>query len=586
MRHTARMTTPKTHTIAQLVADAEQRLGTRVVSYVPRGPGGSFVPVRADENAAARQELSAALLARGVRPGDRVAIVAETRLEWALCDLAILSIGAVTVGVYPTSTPEQMRYIVEHAGASIAFVASGPRLAIEKSGVALKEIVDLDDLATFRGEGRRALASHANLADELVMCRDSVRPKDVAAIVYTSGTTGQPKGVVLTHLALYTASKVGVEALQLTDADVGVGFLPLAHALARVNYYGTLHAGTVTWFSRTMEEVADVWRVAHPTVLGLVPRVLDKIHARVLSAVAESPAPRQKLFARALEVGKEYARLVAEGARIPTRLAMEHALWERLVYKRVRAGIGWDRLRFALCGGAPLRREVAEFFGAIGVTILEGYGLSETSAATVLSLPNARRAGSVGRPLAGVEVKIAADGEILLKCPGLFARYEKDEDATRAAIDADGFFATGDVGHVDADGFVFITDRKKDLIVTAGGKNVAPQAIEAALAADPRVLHAVAIGDQRPYLVALLFVDPIVGDRAARERVANEAVARANQGLARFEQIKTCALLDDEPTIASGLLTPTQKVKRRAVAERYAAMVEALYATPREQPSA
>jgi long-chain acyl-CoA synthetase len=573
-------------TIVQLAADAARRFGDSAKVHVPNGA--SFVPVTTSEVARRRREVSAALRARGVSKGDRVAVIADTRLEWTIADLAILSIGAVTVGVYPSSTPAQMRFILEHARCRVAFVGGdGPRAALASIVAgdaplsALSLVIDFDDapardaiaFTRFRDEGR----AHSALRD--TDDTGIVGPDDVATIVYTSGTTGQPKGVVLTHGALFLASLTGITALGVGATDVGVGFLPLAHVLARVNFYASLHTGASMWFAKSMEEVADVWRAAHPTVLALVPRVLEKIQARILAAVASSPMPRQKLFARALEIGTARAELLDRGAPIPRVLAAEHALWERLVYQRVRAGLGWDRLRFALSGGAPLRRDVALFFRAIGAVILEGYGLTETSAASVLSLPSATRIGSVGRALPTVEMRIADDGEILLKGPGLFVRYEGDDHATREAFDDNGFFRTGDVGVLDGDGFLRITDRKKDLVVTAGGKNVAPQSIEAALLSDVRLVQAIVLGDARPYLVALLVVDPAVASSpAARERIAAEAVAHANLSLARFEQVKRWAVLEDELTVAGGLLTPTQKVRRRAVTEQYRATIDALYA--------
>lgn len=578
-----------TGTIAHLIDEAELRLAGRSPYHLP-SPSGGFVPLSAGNAFAQRRALSAALRARGVTKGDRVAIIADTRIEWAIADLAVLAIGAVTVGVYPASTPEQMRHILAHARCNAVFVGGeGPRHAL---GSVLPQldlvplVVDLDDAplapavawAAFLVEGQGAPAAPATA---------EVAPDDVAAIVYTSGTTGEPKGVVLTHGALYSASRTGIEALNIGAGDTGVAFLPLAHVLARVNLYGTLHSGCEIWFSPSLEQVAEVWKSAHPTTISVVPRVLEKVRARILETVARAPARRRMLFARALEVGTARLRALEHGAPVPRAMAVEHALWERLVYRRVRAGLGWDRLRFVICGGAPLRREVAEFFGALGATVLEGYGLSETSAASVINLATRARLGSVGRPLPGVDLKIADDGEILIRGPGLFSRYQGDLEATRAAFDDGGYFRTGDVGHVDADGFLFITDRKKDLIVTAGGKNVAPQRVEAALLGDPRVAQAVVLGDDRPYLVALLALDPALGASPhTREHAAQQAVAAANAGLARFEQVKRWALLDRELTVESGLLTPTQKVKRRAVARHHAALVDALYARADDRATA
>jgi long-chain acyl-CoA synthetase len=561
-------------TISALLAGAELRLRDRTPYYVPTASG--FSPRTGADLARARRALSAALAARGIGKGDRVAVVSDTRFEWVIADLAILALGAITVGVYPTSTPAQMKHILTHARCRAILVGgAGPRAAIASLMHELQDIacvVDLDDAPARGALALSALLSeHANDTPPHV----DVSPDDVATIVYTSGTTGTPKGAVLTHGALFSASRTGIDALGITEADTGVAFLPLSHVLARVNLYGTLHAGNAIWFSQSLETVADVWRAARPTVISVVPRVLEKVHARIHAAVAASPATRRKLFARTIEIGQQRARLLEQGAPVPRTLSAEHALWDRLVGKRVRAGLGWDRLRFIICGGAPLRREVSELCWALGVPVLEGYGLSETSAASIVNTLGAARIGTVGKPLPNVQLRLARDGEILLRGPGLFTRYEGDDDATREAFDAEGFFKTGDVGALDDAGFLRITDRKKDLLVTAGGKNVAPQAIEAALLGDPRIAQAIVLGDNRPYLVALLVVDPTIGlDRA---RVAQEAVARANASLARFEQVKRWHVLDDELTVDSGLLTPTQKVKRRAVLERYAREVEALY---------
>ena len=305
------------NTIAHLAEDAERRLGTRVTAHVPSSTG--FTPVTFAALTRMKRDIAGALYARGVRPGDRVAIVAETRLEWCAADLAILSLGAVTVGVYPSSTAEQMRFILAHAHCKGAFVAgAAPRASLQVARDALPPnafVVDLDtDLAAFRAES----ASTPSL-DAI-----GVLPDDTATIVYTSGTTGRPKGVVLTHKALFSASRTGIDALAIGAQDEGVGFLPLAHVLARVNFYGTLHAGSTIWFAKSMEEVADVWRAAHPTVLALVPRVLEKIQGRILGAVTESPAARQKLFARALEVGTDVVERRERGERISRSLSVEH----------------------------------------------------------------------------------------------------------------------------------------------------------------------------------------------------------------------------------------------------------------------
>ncbi len=580
------MATPTRHTIAHLAHDAEARFGARTWCVVPDGAAWRELSMR--DIARMRDEVAAGLAVRGVERGDRVAIIAPTRFEWVLADLAILSRGAVTVGVYPTSTPDQIAHALRTSRVKLAFVAGDAEArlvaSLRTSLEDLKDVVrfDLDgddlSLAALRDEGRRLLAADAGAP---ARWRDAVLEDDDAALVFTSGTTGAQKAVALTHRALFQVTRAGIDVLGAGADDVGVAFLPLAHVFARGNVYGGLHSASTMWFARSMEEVAAAWQAARPTIVPLVPRALEKIQARVLAAVAQSNPRRRRLFARALACGSKRSLMLREGRRVGRRLALEYALWDRLVFRRVRAGLGWDRARFVLCGGAPLRLHVWEFFHAVGVLVLQGYGLTETSAATFVSRPDAWRAGSVGRALPGMQVKLADDGEVLVRTPGLFVRYDGDAAATRDAFDDEGYFRTGDVGRLDKDGFLFLTDRKKDLLVLAAGKNVAPQAIEAALCTDPRILQAVALGDGQPYVTALLVVDPAHRGTAA----ATDAVEAANAKLARYEQVKRFVVLEDELTVENGLLTPTLKVKRRAVAVRYAREIASLYDAPRDERS-
>lgn len=579
----ARMSTPTSkRTLAHLVHDAERRAGGRVCWHVPDGDG--WRPVAMTEIARARDEIAAGLAGRGVERGDRVAVVAPTRFEWVLCDFAILSRGAVTVGVYPTATRDQIGDALRRSRAKVVFVAGAAEAAVVAAlraslpdlahVVAFEPVEDAHGalpLLRLRAEGRALLADDAAAPSRW---RDAVDEDDLATLVFTSGTTGEQKAVALQHRALFDVTRAGIAALGAGVDDVGVAFLPQAHVFARGNVYGGLHSGSTMWIAKSLEDVGAAWQAARPTIVQVVPRVLEKIQAKILAKVAAAPARRRALFARALELGARRDRLLLDGARVPRRLRFAHAVADRVVLRRVRAGLGWDRVRFVLCGGAPLRADVAAFFRAIGVLVLEGWGLTETSAALVVARPDAWRPGSVGKPLPGVSLRVAPDGELLVRSPGLFARYDGDEDATRAAFDDDGWFRTGDVGRVDADGFVHLTDRKKDLFVLAAGKNVAPQAIEAALCADARVAQAIAIGDGRPYVSALIVVDD--AHRADAARVAAEAVAAANEKLARYEQVKVWAVVD-EPTVEAGTLTPTMKIKRHAVAERYADAIARLY---------
>jgi long-chain acyl-CoA synthetase len=549
-------------TIGSVSDRSEREAGEAIAAQRPTG--GRWVPETWSALRALRREVAAGLMAKGVQRGDRVALVSQTRWEWGPIDLAILSVGAVTVGIYPTSTPAAVGYILKHSGARWVFVenqAQRERLAGVLEGL---EVIVIDSgLDAFRRLGDVAVVERR---------QREVQPDDLATLVYTSGTTGPPKAVALTHRALLATSRSGSRFLGARPDDLAVSYLPMAHVLTRVNYYGYVQVRGTAFFAESLEKVAEAWLASRPTILSTVPRVLEKAQQRILDAVTASSGLRRKLFARALEVGTRVSELREGGRRVPALLAAEHRLWERLVFRKIRARLGWERVRFAMCGGAPIRVEVLRFFHALGVNVIEGFGMTETASPITLNHPEAYRLGTVGRPLPGIDVRIASDGEILVKSPGLFSRYEGDEEATRAAFDADGYFKTGDVGAIGADGFLRITDRKRDLIITGGGKNIAPQNIEALVKQDPRVSQVVVIGDRRPYLVALVTLVP-----GAPAAAADDAVAKANAQLAQYETIKRWRVLSEDFAIENELLTPTLKVKRRAVEQRYAVEIEALY---------
>lgn len=597
--HGATTTSSSGETIPLIAEEAEREAPDRVAAFVPRD--GTWVPETWPELGKIRRETAAAL-APIVAPGERVALISQSRWEWGPIDLAILSLGATTVGIYPTSTPQQVDYILRHSKARVVVVEDGAQLERLRDVLrAIPEIrrviaivpVDGDgatSLEALRAEGREALRATPSLVDERA---GAVRPADIATLVYTSGTTGPPKAVALSHAACIATSRTGVRALGARSDDVAVAYLPMAHVLTRVNYYGYLQVRGTAWYSASLERVNEAWLAAQPTVVAAVPRVLEKAQAKIIAAVQSSRPLRRKLFARALTAGLRRLDHVERGQPVPAKLAAECALWERLVYRKVRARLGWSRVRFAMCGGAPIRPDVVRFFHALGVTVIEGFGMTETASPITLNLPvpGGWRIGTVGRPLAGIDVEIAGDGEILVRSPGLFTRYDGDDEATRAAFDERGYFRTGDIGTLDADGFLRITDRKRDLIITSGGKNVSPQNIEALIREDGRVSQAAVFGEGRPYLVALVTLQPEVRDELglagapdgplpAESRahvMVKEIVERANRGLAPYETIKTFRVLAEDFTVENDLLTPTLKVKRRAVGTRYAQVIDALY---------
>jgi long-chain acyl-CoA synthetase len=527
----------------------------------------------------AAREIAAGLARLGVEPGDRVAILAGTRPEWTLADLGTLCAGAVVVPIYHTNSPAECRYILEHAGVRAIFAEDAAQLA--KLDGFREQLPQLESAIVLAGDADGAvtlaeLRSHGELDRTAEVAAD-----DVATIIYTSGTTGPPKGCVVTHAALRATVDMYTRRLELDSGPLSVYlFLPLAHSLARVTELAVIGAGGTLQFwggdpARIVDELAEL----HPTHFPAVPRIYEKIHSRVLSEVATQGRLRRGAFRWALAEGARF-RAAARRRTGPGRLLrLRHGAADRLVLSRVRSLFG-DRLVFAMCGAAPVSREVLEFFDACGVLILEGYGLTESCAAGTVNATTEVRFGSVGRPLPGAEVAIAPDGEILLAGPHVFAGYHRDPAATDEALDGR-WLRSGDLGAIDEDGYLHITGRKKDLIITSSGKNISPENLESALRETRWISQAVVIGDNRPYLVALLTLDPdeVAGLPAEEVRAAVAAdVARVNEQFARIEQIKRFEILERDLSQAEGELTPTLKVKRAAVLEHFADRVERLYA--------
>ena len=576
-------------TLGEMADVAERARPTGVMAW--RRVDGAWQSVAWAELRSFRREVMAALQALGVARGDRVAIVSHTCWEWGALDLAITSLGAITIGVYPTSTPDAVEYVLAHSRAKVVFVEESQlaRLAPAFERLPGLRVVGLGGaLTSLRASGREVLAKTPDAPEARMK---EVQPDDEATFVYTSGTSGPPRAAVLTHRGVLEMSKLGAESLGATADDIAVSYLPMAHVLTRVNYYAYVRIGGTAWFAEALEKVNEAWLAARPTMVSAVPRVLEKAQARILERVRASSPLRQKLFHRALASGLKKLEHVERGRAVPLGLRLETALWDRLVSKKLKRALGWERARFAMCGGAPTRHDVIRFFHALGVPVLEGYGLTETSSPVAVNVLDAWRIGTVGRPLKGVELKLADDGEILVRSPGVFRRYEGDEEATRAAFEPDGFFRTGDIGTLDADGFLRITDRKRDLIITAGGKNVAPQNIEAVVREDPRVSLVAVHGDRQPYLVALVTVQPEVLAAHSGDAVGGvfpessklhaevkAVVEKANARLAPYETIKKFRVLAEDFTVDNGLLTPTLKVKRKAVLQKYQALFDGLYA--------
>jgi long-chain acyl-CoA synthetase len=545
--------------------------------------------------ATAAREIAAGLIAYGIHPGDRVAILGNTRPEWTLADFGAICAGAIVVPVYHTNSPEECAYVLAHSETRILICEDADQR--DKVETVRAQLPALEHVFTMvETAGSPSLDDLRAAGDSRELPRIAVSPDDAATIVYTSGTTGPPKGCVLTHANLLATMRMYQYELrnELRPGVVTFMFLPLAHSLARVVELVTLDVGaTLAFWSGDPKLLLDDIADARPTYLPSVPRVFEKIHAKALGAVEDATPLRRLAFEWAIATGRRARAAERRGDATGPMLKAGLRAADRLVLSRVRNLFGGE-LRLGLTGAAPIGREVLDFFDACGVLILEGYGMTETCAAATLNTPGKFQFGTVGRPLPGTEVAIAEDGEVLMRGPHVFAGYHRDDEATRDTFD-NGWLCSGDLGEVDADGYVAITGRKKDLIITSSGKNVSPTNLETALRETRWVSQAVVYGDNRSYLVALLTLDadelPALAERAGVppdlsamvsdprvHAVVQEAVDEVNARFARIEQIKRFALLDHDLTQEAGELTPTLKVKRATVNDRYRQEFERLYA--------
>jgi len=569
--------------------------------YVHYFPGGtrSFGTMEFFRRTAA---LADALADLGVAVGDRVIVVCDTRPEWHMIDIAILSLGAVNAPIYATLTPEQVAYQAGDSGAAVAIAENPEQMA--KFLLARATCPELRHLVQVEGERSGGVLALDDLWGEMTAGAeerfweraDQVNEEDLATIVYTSGTTGEPKGVMLTHRNIVFNVVESLSRVEIARDEFGLEFLPLCHMIERIAGYMYMSLSASRAYC-SVYHVGELMKEIRPVVFASVPRLLEKVHAAIVArAEAASPAKRA-LFHWAVATGAEVARRRLAGNPVGGGLALRYRLADRLVLSKIRTALG-GRLKASFCGGAAVPLYVHEFFQAIGIPVQEAWGLTETSPVITLNgwIPGDMRLGSVGRPLPSYEMRVADDGELLAKGPSVFSGYWNKPEQTAEVFDAEGFFHTGDIGTIDEDGFVFITDRKKDLIVTAGGKNIAPQPVESELKESPYIENAVLIGDGRPYIVALLAPDPEVVGAWAEDRgedaddlarvVSNpdlqrefaRAVEGVNAKLARFEQIKIFRVLPEPLTVEGGSLTPTMKVKRRAVTEAYADLIQEMYA--------
>ncbi|MBN2168889.1 MAG: long-chain fatty acid--CoA ligase [Actinobacteria bacterium] len=550
------------------------------------------------------QKLASAMISLGIEPGDRIAIFSNNCPEWQLTDIALLSIGAVNVALYQTLTAPQAEYILSDSGSKIIFVGGEEQLKrvleIYDNLPDLFKIITMDnrtnehpDVMTFNSMidlGREKL-DPGLLQRRLEQCEAD----DLCAIIYTSGTTGNPKGVMLTHDNILSNERATRTLGEVNAGDVTLSILPLSHSLERtVGYYLPIFHGVTIAHTRSIDELINDFPVIRPNFMVSVPRMYEKVYAKVISSLEEEPAFKRRMFAWALKNGRKVSKLKVEKKPVPFFLNLKFKIARRLVFTKVYEKIG-GRVRFFASGGAPLAKEISEFFHAMDILILEGYGLTETAPILSVNKDTDFRFGSVGLPLENVEIKIAEDGEVLAKGPNIMKGYYNNPEATAEVIDSGGWFHTGDIGCLDEDGYLYITDRKKDIIVTAGGKNIAPQNIENTLVVDRYIEQVCVIGDRRKFVSAL-----IVPDFQALRVWADENEVRAEkdeeltrdekviefyreridellQDFARFEKIKKFVLLPEELTEEAGFITPSLKMKRKTIEEAFRKEIDGMY---------
>jgi long-chain acyl-CoA synthetase len=566
--------------------------------------GGSWTPISARDFGFTVRSVSLGLNALGVQPGDRVAILSENRPEWAMSDYAILCAGAWSVPIYPTLPAHQIAPLLNDCGAKAIFVSTleqlGKVLQIKAQCPTLDHVISMDasppaepgylSFHALADKGRPTLEMSPAVFEQRAA---RVKPEDVATIIYTSGTTGEPKGAMLTHSNFVSNVTASCEVVPITGDAVALSFLPLSHVFERMLDYAYLYRGSSIAYAESIDKLRDNFVEVNPHAFGAVPRVYEKVHGRIIEKVEAGSGLKKKLFYWAVAVGRERVAYEERRQPIPSGLARRAMIADKLVFSKIRHALG-NRFRYAVSGGAPLARDLAEFFVGAGVMIYEGYGLTETSPVIAVNGPNAWRLGTVGKPLSNVEVKIAADGEILTRGPHVMKGYFNKPAATAEAIDTEGWFHTGDIGKIDDDGFLAITDRKKDLIVLAGGKNVAPQPIENELKSSPFIGVPIVLGDRHKFIAAVIVPnfdrlrdhvktsnwtvdwakldsDPVV------RGLYQQQIDAYNADKPHHEQIHAFAILSSDLTIEDGSITPTLKVKRRILESRYKDLIDSMY---------
>jgi long-chain acyl-CoA synthetase len=563
---------------------------------------GAWRPIATDEFETTVRRLSLGFQALGLKPGDRVALLSENRPEWVIADFAALTAGGVTVPIYTSLLPDQIRHIVDDSGAKI--VVCSDRDLLRKVEAVRSALPSVEHVVLIEGEAPAGTLAFAGVLDRgkrldetspgsFERLAEAARPGDLASVIYTSGTTGLPKGVMLSHANFVSNIDSLRAAIDFRADDTILSFLPLSHVLERTATFLFVHSGSTIAYAESIEAVAANMVEVRPTIVVSVPRLFEKIYSRVMDQILAGSRLKRAIFVWALATGKKYAAKVIAHEPVPKHLALKRGLAEKLVYSKITSKTG-GRMRFFVCGGAPLSKDIAEFFYAMGLIVLPGYGLTETSPVLTANTLDDYRFDTVGKTVPGVELRIAADGEILARGPNVMMGYYKNEADTREVM-KDGWLHTGDIGRFDDDGFLIITDRKKDIIVTSGGKNIAPQPIENLIQSSPYIANAVVVGSTRRFISALIVPDfdkletraraqgiPF-RDRAELCRRTElidfllDEVNRMTPELAPYERVKRIAVLDRDFDIGAGEVTPTLKVKRNIVEQKYADLIEALY---------
>jgi len=561
--------------------------------------GGDWVTLSFNEVRDLVRPLAFGLAGLGVEKGDRVSILGNTRPEWTYFDFAALSIGATVVPIYQTNSPEECRYVLDNSDAKVVVVEDAEQLA--KVREVREQLPKLEQIVLMTGQADDAismedLAARGADGDEEAWraLYGAVTPEDVCTFIYTSGTTGPPKGCIISHGNYRAMLDMVNETSVIEDEDLTYLYLPLAHSFALLIQFGTFDLGTtLAYWERDPLKILPNLAELHPTYFPSVPRIFEKIYTAASSGIEKEGGLKKAVFNWALKVGAKMREAERSGRQPGFLLARQYAFADKQVLSKIRNLFG-GRVRLAVSGAAPINPEILRFFDAAGVLVVEGWGMTETSTAATISLPEDFKIGTIGKPFPGCQVRIAEDGEILVKGPNVFQGYHKNPEATRETI-VDGWLHTGDIGEIDEEGYITITGRKKDIIITAGGKNITPANLEAEIKQHPLVSQCVVVGDRRPYLVALVTLDPEEAAAYAKEhglaedpvelarnpdvKAAIEAhVDKINQDFARVEQVKKIAILPEDLSQEHGELTPTLKVKRAVVAQKHEGEIEQLYA--------